>query len=148
MADWLLQPLYWNWWLLGIGLMVVEVLVPGTFFLWMGIAAFCVGLLLVPFPGLPWQAQWLLFAALSLGAILAWRLWFSRHPEASDNPSLNRRGEQYLGRVLSLDAPIVNGAGRCRVEDSTWKVLGPDCPAGARVRVVGVEGLALRVEPE
>jgi len=149
MADWLLlKPVYWNWWLLGMILMVIEVLVPGTFFLWLGIAAFCVGLLLIPFPQLAWQLQWLIFALLAVGSIVAWRLYSKRYPMMSSDPLLNRRAQQYVGRVLTLDAPIVNGQGRSRVDDTTWKVTGADCPAGTRVRVVGTDGIALKVEIE
>ncbi|MDQ2694070.1 MAG: NfeD family protein [Pseudomonadota bacterium] len=145
MIDWLAAPAYWNWWILGAVLLVIEALAPGTFFLWLGIAAFLLGLLLVVVD-LSWQAQWLVFALLSVVSIVVSRIWFRRHPGGSADPLLNRRGRQYVGRVLTLDAPIVDGQGRCRVGDSVWKVTGPDCPAGTRVRVVGVEGVALRVE--
>lgn len=148
MASWLLEPIYWNWLLLGIFLLVVELLAPGTFFLWMGVAAFCVGLLLIPFPSVPWQYQWLIFAILSVASIIIWRTYFQRYFSVTDEPFLNRRGQQYIGRVFNLDAPIVNGYGRIRVDDSIWKIKGPDCPEGTRVRVVAVEGVILKVQIE
>lgn len=148
MASGLLEPLYWNWLLLGVVLLVVELLAPGTFFLWMGVAAFCVGLLLIPFPSLAWQYQWLIFALLAVGSIMVWRMYGKHHPKISDEPFLNRRGQRYVGRVFTLDAPIVNGYGRIRIDDSIWKIQGKDYPAGTRVRVVGVDGVALKVQVE
>lgn len=87
----------------------------------------------------------MLFALLSVGSIVAWRLWLRRHPTHTDDPLLNRRGHQYVGRVFTLDAPVINGHGKIRVDDSTWKILvEQDCPAGTRLRVVGVEGVMLK----
>ncbi len=150
MSGWLLEPVYWNWWLLGVVLMMVEAVVPGFFFLWMGVAALLVGLVLTVLPELAWTYQVLLFALLSVGSIVAWQLRLRRHPTYTEDPLLNRRGHQYVGRVFTLDTPVVNGHGKIRVDDSTWKVLvDQDCPAGARLRIVGVEGVMLKgvVEP-
>ena len=69
-----------------------------------------------------------------------------RHPTETDQPRLNRRGEQYIGRTFTLDEPIVNGLGKIRVDDSTWKIEGGDCAAGTRITVVGVDGVVLKVE--
>jgi membrane protein implicated in regulation of membrane protease activity len=143
-----LEPAYWNWWLVGLVLIIVEILVPGVFFLWIGIAALCVGLMLFLFPTFSWQLQWLLFALLTVGSVSVWWLYLKRHPSPSDEPLLNRRAQQYVGRVFTLEAPIVNGYGKIRVDDSIWKVEAEDCPSGTRVRVVGVDGVVLKAEIE
>jgi membrane protein implicated in regulation of membrane protease activity len=137
---------YWHWWALGLALVVVEMAAPGVFFLWLGIAAALVGFMLLVVPGLSWQAQVFSFALLSVASVAVGRWILKRHPLQSDEPRLNRRGEQYTGRVFTLDQPIVNGQGKIRVDDSTWKVEGADCASGARVRVVGVDGVVLKVE--
>ncbi|PWV64672.1 NfeD family protein [Plasticicumulans acidivorans] len=147
MTEWLLEPAYWNWWLLGVVLMIVEVLAPGFFFLWLGVSAAIVGLLVAAFPGISADWQWLVFAVLAVAAIVGWRMWLKRNPTQSDAPTLNRRGEAYRGRVLTLVEPIVNGEGRVRIDDTLWKIRGDDAPAGARVRVCGVDGPVLRIEP-
>ncbi|MCK4710234.1 MAG: NfeD family protein, partial [Gammaproteobacteria bacterium] len=67
---------------------------------------------------------------------------------ASDHPTLNRRGEQYVGRTFTLDEPIVNGMGKIRVDDSTWKISGNDCDSGSKVKVTGIEGTIFKVECE
>ena len=68
------------------------------------------------------------------------------NPVISDQPNLNRRGQQYVGRTFTLDEPIVNGLGKIHVDDSTWKIEGNDCPAGTKVKVTGVDGVILKVE--
>jgi membrane protein implicated in regulation of membrane protease activity len=141
------QPDFWHWWILGVALIIVETLVPGTFFLWMGVAALVVGFVAWLAPVIGWEYQLMLFAVLSLVAIAGWRAYQRRHPEQTDHPSLNRRGEQYVGEVFVLETPIENGFGKVRVGDSLWRVRGDDAPAGCRVRVTGTEGVLLLVEP-
>ncbi|MEZ5582943.1 MAG: NfeD family protein [Candidatus Competibacteraceae bacterium] len=138
MPELFTQPAYWHWWLLGLALIVVEILVPGTFILWLGIAALGVGVLVFLFPELSWQVQWLSFAGLTVASIFAWLLYFRKRPEHSDDPLLNRRGQQYVGRLLTLTDPIINGQGKVRVDDSIWKITAEDCPAGTRLRIVDV----------
>lgn len=140
------QAVFWHWWIFAILLVVLEIFAPGAFFMWMGAAAGVIGLVLLVAPDLPWEYQVIGFALLSVVSILAWRKWFLSHPDDSDAPLLNQRGSQYIGRVFQLDEGIVNGVGKVHVDDTQWRVKGPDCPAGTRVRVTGVDGVMLEVE--
>lgn len=135
--------LYWHWWLLGIGCLVLETFVPGAIFLWTGISALAVGTLtwLVP---LGWQMELALFAILSIVSFFVWRK--VRPTIATDKPTLNRRGQSYVGRTFTLSQPIVNGIGTLHVDDSQWRIAGPDLPAGSQVRVSEADGATLRVE--
>ncbi len=137
---------HWSWWILALALLVLEAFAPGTFFMWMGIAAGVVGLLLLIMPGMGWEYQVIIFALISLASIVIWRHYFRKHPVQTDQPALNRRGEQYIGRIFTLTEPILNGRGKIRVDDTTWKIEGTDCEAGSRVRVTGVDGVLLQVE--
>jgi membrane protein implicated in regulation of membrane protease activity len=138
---------YWHWWVLATILLILEVFAPGAFMLWMGIAAAVIGALLLIAPDLTLEVQLLAFSILSVASIVGWRLYVRRNPpEQTDEPTLNRRGSQYIGRVFTLDEPIVNGVGKLRVDDTTWKVAGPDLPLGARVRVGRVDNTVLLVE--
>jgi inner membrane protein len=136
----------WSWVVLGLALMGLELLAPGAFLLWLGFAAVLTGML-DWWLGLSWQAALLVFAALSVAAVLVGRA-ATRDREAEDGarPPLNRRAQSLVGSVFTLDAPIAGGHGRIRVDDSSWRVVGPDAPAGASVRVVRVEGATLVVE--
>lgn len=140
------QLTYWHWFILAAILIILEIFAPGAFLLWIGIAAGVVGALLFFAPGMGWEAQFILFSLASVGSIVAWRGYRTKHPAITDEPTLNRRGAQYIGRVFTLDAPIVNGVGKIRVDDSTWKIEGADCAAGMKVKVTGIENTVLKVE--
>ena len=141
------EIVFWHWWAAAIVFVVIEVFAPGAIFLWLGVSAGVVGALLLVLPAMTWQIQMLVFAALSISAIVGWRVFQKANPAQTDQPSLNRRGEQYVGRTLMLDEPIVNGQGKIRVDDTTWKVEGDDMPAGTRVTVIGVDSVVLKVAP-
>ena len=141
------QPDFWHWWILALGLIILETLLPGTFFLWMGISAIVLGLLAYLIPAMSWETQLMLFAVLSLVSIVGWRFWQRRHPDESDQPTLNRRGEQYIGRVFTLETAIENGFGKVRVGDTLWRVQGTEAPAGSKVKVTSANGVILVVEP-
>jgi membrane protein implicated in regulation of membrane protease activity len=137
----------WNWFILGALFLLLELFAPGAFMLWLGLAALAVGLLSIVIDW-SWQAQLVAFAALSLALIPAWRRFAPKVEKPSDSPLLNRRAEANVGRVFTLDGPIVNGFGRVRIDDTVWRVSGPDCPAETRVRVIRADGPLLIVERE
>ena len=136
----------WAWLVLGLVLVGLETVAPGVFLLWLGIAAVLTGLVVLVV-ALPWQGSLLLFAALALVSVLVGRL-VSRRPgqDRGEQPWLNRRGDALVGRVFVLDQPISGGEGRIRVDDSVWRVVGPDLPAGSAVRVARLDGATLVAE--
>ncbi|MGZ8216944.1 NfeD family protein [Methylomagnum sp.] len=141
-----LAIVFWHWWALGVVLLIVELLVPGMFFIWMAESAFIVGAVLWIFPAVGWEHQLILFSVLSMVSIAAFRRYLKKYPIATDRPLLNRRAAQYVGRVFTLEEPIVNGRGKIRVDDSIWRVEGEDSGSGAKVRVTEAEGVVLKVE--
>ena len=134
---------FWHWLVLGIVLAIIEVFAPGAFFLWLGISAAIVGSVLWLMPGTSWELQLLLFAILSVASVVVARRYLTAHPLETDLPNLNQRGQQYVGRVFTLIEPVVNGRGKIRVDDSTWKITCEDCEAGTKVIINGVEGVVL-----
>lgn len=138
----------WRWVVLGLVLLALELIAPGTLLLWLGIAAIVVGgLALVIDPG--WQIEVVAFAVLGLAAAVGW--WFLGRPDnaaVSDQPMLNRRAERHVGRVFTLEAPIIDGQGRVRIDDTIWRVQGPDMPSGTRVKVTAAQGSTLSVAAE
>jgi hypothetical protein len=141
------QPDFWHWWILALALIIAETFLPGTFFLWMGVSALVLGVIAWLIPAMGWEIQMMLFAVLSLVSIVGWRMWQRKHPDETDQPSLNRRGEQYIDRVFTLETPIENGFGKVRVGDTLWRVKGDDLAAGNKVRVTAADGIVLVVEP-
>ena len=138
---------FWHWWIVGVALAAVEMAAPVLVFLWLGIAAGVTGLVLFILPGTSMEIQLLIFAAVSVVSVVAQRAYLRRHPIESDDPTLNRRAEQYIGRTFALENAIENGRGKVRVGDSLWRVKGEDMAAGLAVRVTGVDGATLVVEP-
>lgn len=139
----------WAWWVLGIVLLILEVLMPGVFLVWIGIAAIITGalsLLLWESAFWTWHAQWLVFATLSLVAVVIGRRIVNTRGTASDQPYLNQRGQSLVGRTATLEQPISEGRGRIRLDDTIWSVQGPDLPVGAQVRVTASNGRDLTVE--
>ncbi|MGQ0698061.1 MAG: NfeD family protein [Panacagrimonas sp.] len=145
LAALLKQMVYWHWMVLGLALLILEMLVPTNLvLLWMGISALIVGLVAWVLPT-GWEAELILFGVLSVVSFFAYQR-FRKIPAATDEPTLNRRGESYVGRTFTLATPIVNGVGKLRVDDSQWRVSGPDLPEGSQVRVVKADGATLKVE--
>ncbi|HEV7304958.1 NfeD family protein [Ensifer sp.] len=139
----------WSWWVLGFVLLAAELVAPGVFLIWIGLAALIVGILslLLWDVGLwTWQVQLVLFALLSVATVLLGRRFFLSSSEVSDEPLLNQRAESLVGRTAVLEKPIAEGRGRIRLDDTFWIVEGPDLPVGARVRVVSSHGRNLTVE--
>ncbi len=146
MLDYLQHLSYWDWLGLGTLLLILEVFGAGGYLLWVGIAAASVGVLTFIFPGLDWTWQFLLFGLFS---VLSAVLWWRRQRDSlktSDQPGLNQRGSELLGRQFSLHEPIIAGRGKIKAGDTLWLVIGPDLPAGTTVRVIGQEGVLLKVE--
>lgn len=140
-----LTIVFWYWWVLALLLLVIEMLVPGFFFLWMSAAALITGLVVGLLPGIGMASQVLIFSVLAIAAITAWGR-FGRHITIkSDRPLLNKRGQQYIGRVFNLHEAIENGQGRIKVDDTLWKVHGDDCPVGSKVQVTAVNGTVFEV---
>ena len=138
---------YWYSAVLGAFLGVIEIAVPAMVCIWLAAAALGVAAISWRYPGLAWEHQALIFAALAIASVALGRTAFSHTRASASGRHLNRRGESYIGRMFTLDGAIIDGRGRLRVDDTVWLVAGPDLPAGTRVRVTGAENTLLRIEP-
>lgn len=141
----------WTWLLVGFALMALELVLPGVFLMWFGLAAVTVGgLAIMPFSDVswyPWQWQLATFAVLSVVyAALGRQLVGTVDDEPVVSTGLNDRTASLVGRRVTLVSAIENGTGRARVGDTTWRVEGADRPAGESVTVTGANGDALLVE--
>jgi inner membrane protein len=145
MWDMLVKLGPWNWLIVGLVLMALELVAPGVFLLWLGLAALLVGIVSL-FTDWIWQVQVIAFAAFSLAAVPLWRRLATQSSDNAQSVFLNRRSDALVGRVFTLDKPIMDGSGTVRVDDTIWRVSGPDCPAGSRVKVVRADGASLTVE--
>ncbi|WP_353186860.1 NfeD family protein [Bosea sp. (in: a-proteobacteria)] len=146
MSSWLGIHGGWLWAILGLLLIGGEILAPGVFLIWLGLAALLTGAV-VGLAGLGWQAACIVFAVFAVACVVAGRLLTRRRSEEPDAATgLNDRGRQLVGKVFRLEATMTGGEGRIRVGDSSWRITGPELLAGTEIRVVRVEGATLVVE--
>ncbi len=136
----------WNWMILAVLLLALEVLAPGIFLMWFGLAAAFTGVLAFGFD-IGWQWQLIWFCLLSLAAVLIALKYLRKHPLESERPLLNERAVQHIGQTFALIDPIHNGRGSVHIGDTIWRVEGPELPKGARVTVLGADGTVLKVAP-
>jgi membrane protein implicated in regulation of membrane protease activity len=137
----------WSWMIAAAALFVLELMAPGIFFMWFGIAAVVTGLIMFRYD-ITWQWQLIWFCGLSLASALLAYKFLRKHPLESDQPLLNNRAAQLIGQNFDLIDPIVNGRGRIHSGDTIWRVEGPELPKGARIKVVGADGALLKVKPD
>lgn len=147
--EYLNQHPAWWWLSLGLALLIVEMLSGTLFFVFISAGAFLVAVLTWGL-ALGGVAQGILFSVSAVAAVAAWK---RIRPNPDDKverragaAGLNNRLAGFVGRDVVLEEPLLNGKGRVRLDDSYWNVIGDDLPAGARVRVVAVEGMILRVQ--
>lgn len=134
----------WSWFVLGLLLLGLEILAPGTIFLWFGLSALVVGIVSLVFD-FAWQIDVSLFIVLSLVSLLIGRRLMIRLISEKGDPGLNQRGSRYVGREFTLATPLREGAGNLSIDDTIWRITGPDLPAGTKVRVESIDGVRLVV---
>jgi membrane protein implicated in regulation of membrane protease activity len=137
----------WLWAIGGILLLILEMLAPGVFLIFIGAAAIATGIFTLLFDlGLP--AQLGLFAIYSLLAVVAGKRFYANQDVDSSDPLLNDRAARLIGRLVTVIEAVDDHGGRVRVGDSDWSARGGPAQSGERVRVTGIEGNCLRVEAE
>jgi hypothetical protein len=135
----------WHWLVLGLVLIGAETVLPGVFLVWFGLAAVVtagVALLIASLAG-----EVAVFAVGSIAAVLAGRAWQRRQGKPAQG--LNQRGEQLIGRTVTLSTATVNGIASAPVDDGSWRVksLTGEIAAGTTCVVRGVEGATLLIDP-
>ena len=138
----------WHWLILGVILIGLEVFAPSTLLLWPGVAAIVVGLLSALIPGMNIYVELILFGMLAISSSVLWLVKFKKPSEATDQPQLNRRAMQYIGRRIMLRESFEDGSGSVVVDDSRWRAEaedGTNLESGTRVEVTGVDGVTLKV---
>lgn len=135
----------WTWAILGVLLLVAELLVPGVFMLWLGVAALAVAVLTI-WNDIPWQMQIVLFGVFSIAFVFASRTFLKKKEDETDSPNLNKRGASIVGRTFTLDTPASGGFAQVRIDDTVWRVALDDAPAGSRIEIVSVDGAILQAK--
>ncbi|MDN3613537.1 NfeD family protein [Vibrio gallaecicus] len=147
MVELLEQVNHWHWLAFGLALLSVELLGAAGYFLWLGISAMLVGVLVAVLP-IGWQVQWLSFGSFSLITTwLWWRRQLSQDKASDKSRDLNQRDKQLIGKTIRLDEDIIKGNCRVKLGDSSWSAISnEDLKAGTEVVVTDVDGIILTIQ--
>lgn len=135
----------WLWAIGGILLLIAEVVAPGFFLIFVGIAAILTGLFTLLFD-LGLAPQLVLFAVYATLAVMIGKRWYGE-PAIDERHAINDPAKRLIGRTVTVVTDVDDHAGRVRVGDGEWNARGGPAAAGERVTVTGVEGNCLMVEP-
>lgn len=134
---------FWLWLIAAAVMLAFELAMPGVFFLWLALAAATVGIITYFWP-LDWLIAIPLFAILSLAYVYFGRPFYGGK-RATDEPNLNQRQYNYVGRTYVLAEAMRDGKGKLTIEDTVWDITGADLPAGSRIKITGIDGMVLKV---
>jgi membrane protein implicated in regulation of membrane protease activity len=137
----------WLWMIGGILLLIAEVIAPGFFLVFIGVAALATGAFTLLF-GMPLAFQLILFTIYALVAVMIGRKVYANQAADSSDPLLNDRVARMVGKSVTVIEAVDEHSGRVRVGDSEWSARGGPGRPGERVRITGVDGNCLLVEPE
>ncbi len=138
---------YWHWLVLGFLFLILEMLAPGAILMWFGAGALLVGSILFFFPEMSGEWQVFIFAISSISSIFLWRKLRKDMPDDNtESGTLNQRGKALIGRKVPLVEAITNGVGRVQIDDTFWRVEGPDMEQGTLINVTDSDGATLMVE--
>jgi membrane protein implicated in regulation of membrane protease activity len=137
----------WLWMIGGVVLLIAEIIAPGVFLVWIGIAAIVTGLFAILF-GIGIAGQLGLFALYAILAVMVGRRFYAVKELEHSGPGLNNPSARLIGRRVIVVQPVDEDSGRVRVGDSEWSARGGPPQPGDRVRITGVEGNCLIVEAE
>ncbi|MFZ5937794.1 NfeD family protein [Pseudomonas sp. HS6-2] len=138
---------WWIWLVFGIGLILLELVLPTFFIIWFGIGAVLVSLIALAAPAVQLDMQVLLWVLFSSVTTFLWFKLFKRK-----QPDVRWTADSVIGEVGLLTSSVsLFQKGRVRFHkpllgNEEWTcVADGDIPAGERVRLVAIEGNTARV---
>ena len=90
--------------------------------------------------------SWFVIFACSVFGLYFWRERRVQQEDMQSPSAPHRTGERYIGQVLTLAEELREGSGQVQLGNRRWTLRGPNAPAGARVRVTGIDGTVLIVD--
>lgn len=136
----------WHWVGLSSILFCLELFVgsPGVILLGIGMSCLIIAAI-ISVCAISFWVQLILLAVLSFLIGLLGRKVFMTENSTSES-SLNRLSKNLIGMTLRLEHSIKNGQSRVRINDTIWRIEGPDLLAGTQIEVVDVKGNTLIVD--
>jgi membrane protein implicated in regulation of membrane protease activity len=136
----------WIWAIGGVLLLIAEILAPGFFLFFVGIAAIATGIFTVLFD-LGTAPQLALFAIYTALAVMIGKRWYAQPDTHHQGARLNEPAQRLVGKTVTVVDAVDEHGGRVRIGDGEWYARGGPAAVGERVTVTGVEGNCVIVEP-
>ena len=136
----------WIWAIAGILLLIAEVVAPGFFLVFVGVAAIATGAFTLLF-GLGTPLQLILFIVYSALAVMIGKRWYGEPHDGDQRHAINEPAKRLIGKTLVVVSQVDDHSGRVRVGDGEWNARGGPAGVGDRVTVTAIEGNCLIVEP-
>ena len=138
---------YWYWITFGLFMIFSEVVTPGFYFLWIGLAAILSGTLSYLFPELDFVVIGSFFAIVSVILCYIGKISLYKKISGDNVSTLNNRGAQYVGQTVVVFEEIKNGVGNVKVGDGVWPAKSDlDREKGDSVKIIGVDGISFIVK--
>jgi inner membrane protein len=145
--DFITDITHWHWFIAAVILGIFELLVPGIVFIWMGLAAAFVGLIVLMMPDLAWEVQVIAFTLLSIITVICARILIAKRNKQSDHPMLNEKSAQYVGNIYQLISDSQNKRGKIKIGDTLWDVeLSTDASHNSEIRITEAKGVLLKAD--
>jgi len=136
---------WWLWILAGFGLLVLELLTPGVFFLFFGVSAILVGSVVGAGVDMPLWGEFLTFSVLSVVLLLVFRGQVLKRLKG--RPGEGQRVDRLEDEIATTQVAIPVGAvGKAELRGTPWSarnVGDTDLDIGVRCRVERIDGLML-----
>ncbi|MDP9500934.1 NfeD family protein [Bisgaard Taxon 45] len=145
--EWFSTWSHWHWLILGFVLLIAELVLPGVFLLWWGLAAVVMAGVMALIPSVSLTVLAISYAILAIILSVVW--WKYQHgKDKADqlHSSLNQRDHAMLGTRGTVQQIAPNGIGRGHFGDTTWRIQGADLQVGDLVEVCQVDGITLKVK--
>lgn len=134
----------WLWAIGGLLLLILEIVAPGFFLVFLGAAAIATGLFTLLFD-LGIAPQLALFVIYTALAVLIGKRWYGEPDLPAELKGLNNPSQRLVGRSATVVDPVDDHGGRVRLGDSEWTARGGPAAAGDKVEILGVDGNVLMV---
>ncbi|MBL4837811.1 MAG: NfeD family protein [Kordiimonadaceae bacterium] len=144
--TWMAANADWLWWSAGVLLLAGEMVIPGVYLLWIGLASLVTGVAAWLMPEMGFEGHGLIFAALAAVSVFIGNHFFYKNTADDGEAKVNTRGQKHVGKVYLAAEAFENGRGHVSVGDSRWLAQGPNAKVGEKMRVIAVNGTILMVE--
>ncbi len=136
----------WHWWVLALIFVCCIAVFEHTIHIWLTLSTTVVGVLVWLDPQTPNKFQFLLFGFITLTGMVISSFFSGNRKDSQETPIKGREFAEHqetdiIGRVFTLEEPIVNGKGKLHYNSQKWQLRGKDAETGSKIRVVSIDGI-------